>query len=138
MYGFNKVNDIVHSTLRQESQAWEFRHAHFKRGSVEELAKIKRKSVRSMRSTAPLHVEDDYHYYPDRLCQDMSLRVAQITQNYQNLRNNLVYIRQVVQSQQTVSNHTMNEASDSHGSIDYWKYAKYTWSIIGTNIIIFC
>lgn len=109
VYGFNKVNDIVHSTLCQDGQAWEFRHPHFKRGSVHDLAKIKRKSVRSLRSMAPLHVsalEDsasEYHCSPaNRMCRHMSQRVALIAQNYQNLRSDLMHIEHIVHNQQTV------------------------------------
>ncbi|KAI7850549.1 HSF-type DNA-binding-domain-containing protein [Circinella umbellata] len=58
MYGFNKVNDMIHSNLRNENQMWEFRHPHFRRGEVEDLRNIKRKSVRSLRATAPLSVND--------------------------------------------------------------------------------
>lgn len=109
VYGFSKVNDIVHSTLCQDSQAWEFRHPHFKRGSVHELAKIKRKSVRSLRSMAPLHVSalenssSEYHCSPaNHMCRHMSQRVALIAQNYQNLRNDLTHIKHIVHNQQTV------------------------------------
>ncbi|ORZ06715.1 HSF-type DNA-binding-domain-containing protein, partial [Absidia repens] len=43
MYGFHKVNDMIHSNLTSESQKWEFRHQNFRRGAVEELQNIKRK-----------------------------------------------------------------------------------------------
>ncbi|KAI9305454.1 HSF-type DNA-binding-domain-containing protein, partial [Cunninghamella echinulata] len=44
MYGFHKVNDMIHSNLTTESQKWEFKHQHFRRGAVDELQNIKRKS----------------------------------------------------------------------------------------------
>ncbi|CAO3625562.1 unnamed protein product [Cunninghamella blakesleeana] len=47
MYGFHKVNDMIHSNLTAESQKWEFKHQHFKRGAVDELQNIKRKSAKS-------------------------------------------------------------------------------------------
>ncbi|KAI9317004.1 HSF-type DNA-binding-domain-containing protein [Dichotomocladium elegans] len=47
MYGFHKVNDMIHSNLTAESQNWEFRHPHFRRGAVDELKNIKRKSAKS-------------------------------------------------------------------------------------------
>ncbi|KAI8071305.1 HSF-type DNA-binding-domain-containing protein, partial [Gongronella butleri] len=43
MYGFHKVNDIIHSNLTSESQKWEFRHEHFRRGAIDALQNIKRK-----------------------------------------------------------------------------------------------
>ncbi|ORY97415.1 HSF-type DNA-binding-domain-containing protein [Syncephalastrum racemosum] len=46
MYGFNKVNDMIHSNLRSENQTWEFRHPQFRKGAIEDLQKIKRKSVK--------------------------------------------------------------------------------------------
>lgn len=46
MYGFNKVNDMIHSNMRNENQTWEFRHPHFQRGQVQDLQNIKRKSVK--------------------------------------------------------------------------------------------
>ncbi|KAI8098505.1 HSF-type DNA-binding-domain-containing protein [Halteromyces radiatus] len=47
MYGFHKVNDMIHSNLTSESQKWEFRHQHFRRGAINELQNIKRKSAKS-------------------------------------------------------------------------------------------
>ncbi|KAI8333044.1 HSF-type DNA-binding-domain-containing protein [Chlamydoabsidia padenii] len=47
MYGFHKVNDMIHSNLTSECQKWEFRHQNFRRGAVEELQNIKRKSAKS-------------------------------------------------------------------------------------------
>ncbi|KAI7864536.1 HSF-type DNA-binding-domain-containing protein, partial [Spinellus fusiger] len=43
MYGFHKVNDMIHSNLTNETQTWEFRHPHFRRGAVDDLQNIKRK-----------------------------------------------------------------------------------------------
>ncbi|KAG2176681.1 hypothetical protein INT44_007345 [Umbelopsis vinacea] len=46
MYGFHKVNDMIHhSNITNESQAWEFRHPSFRRGGIQELQNIKRKSA---------------------------------------------------------------------------------------------
>lgn len=47
MYGFHKVNDLVHSNLTNESQTWEFKHPNFRRGAVGDLQHIKRKSPKS-------------------------------------------------------------------------------------------
>ncbi|KAI7883547.1 hypothetical protein K492DRAFT_50449 [Lichtheimia hyalospora FSU 10163] len=47
MYGFHKVNDMIYSNLSSDNQNWEFRHPSFRRGAVEELKNIKRKSVKS-------------------------------------------------------------------------------------------
>jgi hypothetical protein len=47
VYGFHKVNDMIHhSNITNESQAWEFRHPSFRRGGILELQNIKRKSAK--------------------------------------------------------------------------------------------
>ncbi|KAG1496582.1 hypothetical protein G6F52_012921 [Rhizopus delemar] len=47
MYGFHKVNDLIHSNLTNENQTWEFKHPNFKRGAVGDLQNIKRKSAKT-------------------------------------------------------------------------------------------
>ncbi|KAI9278027.1 HSF-type DNA-binding-domain-containing protein [Sporodiniella umbellata] len=47
MYGFHKVNDLIHSNLTNENQTWEFKHPHFRRGAVSDLQHIKRKSAKT-------------------------------------------------------------------------------------------
>ncbi|KAI8349219.1 HSF-type DNA-binding-domain-containing protein [Choanephora cucurbitarum] len=46
MYGFHKVNDLIHSNLTNENQTWEFKHPNFRRGGVDDLQNIKRKSAK--------------------------------------------------------------------------------------------
>ncbi|KAI8967715.1 HSF-type DNA-binding-domain-containing protein [Mycotypha africana] len=46
MYGFHKVNDMIHSNLTSDNQTWEFKHPHFKKGEIEELQNIKRKTTK--------------------------------------------------------------------------------------------
>ncbi|KAJ3300340.1 hypothetical protein HK104_001758 [Borealophlyctis nickersoniae] len=43
MYGFHKVNDLFHSG---SSDVWEFKHNDFRRGEVDLLHSIKRKSAK--------------------------------------------------------------------------------------------
>ncbi|KAI9029615.1 HSF-type DNA-binding-domain-containing protein [Phycomyces nitens] len=61
MYGFHKVNDMIHSNLTNETQTWEFRHPHFRRGAVDDLQNIKRKSAKSntMSPARPLRIPDN-------------------------------------------------------------------------------
>ncbi|ORZ18856.1 HSF-type DNA-binding-domain-containing protein [Absidia repens] len=47
MYGFNKINEMIHSNLSFENQTWDFKHPHFKRGDFQAMTLVKRKSVRS-------------------------------------------------------------------------------------------
>lgn len=53
VYGFHKVNDMIHSNLTSECQKWEFRHQNFRRGAIEELQNIKRKSAKSHHQYLP-------------------------------------------------------------------------------------
>ncbi|SAM00203.1 hypothetical protein [Absidia glauca] len=53
MYGFHKVNDMIHSNLTSESQKWEFKHQNFRRGAIDELQNIKRKSAKSHHQYLP-------------------------------------------------------------------------------------
>ncbi|KAI8064331.1 HSF-type DNA-binding-domain-containing protein [Gilbertella persicaria] len=53
MYGFHKVNDLIHSNLTNENQTWEFKHPNFRRGAVNDLQHIKRKSAK----TSQLHLQ---------------------------------------------------------------------------------
>ena len=46
MYGFHKVNDSFNNTSGSENQ-WEFKHTSFKRGDVESLRAIKRRTSRT-------------------------------------------------------------------------------------------
>lgn len=46
VYGFHKVNDMIHSNLTSDNQTWEFKHPHFKRGEIDDLQHIKRKSTK--------------------------------------------------------------------------------------------
>ncbi|KAI8385658.1 HSF-type DNA-binding-domain-containing protein [Blakeslea trispora] len=47
MYGFHKVNDLIHSNLTNENQTWEFKHPNFRRGGVDDLQNIKRKNAKA-------------------------------------------------------------------------------------------
>lgn len=47
VYGFHKVNDLIHSNLTNENQTWEFKHPNFRKGAVGDLQHIKRKSAKA-------------------------------------------------------------------------------------------
>ncbi|CAO3595965.1 unnamed protein product [Absidia cylindrospora] len=46
MYGFSKINEMIHANLTSDNQTWDFKHPHFKRGDFQSLILVKRKSVR--------------------------------------------------------------------------------------------
>ncbi|KAI8150335.1 HSF-type DNA-binding-domain-containing protein [Fennellomyces sp. T-0311] len=106
MYGFNKVNDMIHSNLRNENQTWEFRHPHFRRGATDDLRNIKRKSVRSLRATAPLSVNDRDVQRSELMYRDyanLEDRVTRITKGFEVLFDEMKAVRNVVLHQQEVS-----------------------------------
>lgn len=47
MYGFHKVNDLIHSNLTNENQTWEFKHPNFRKGAIGDLQHIKRKNAKT-------------------------------------------------------------------------------------------
>lgn len=49
MYGFHKVNHTYQGTPEEEIQVWEFKHPSFRRGEIQLLNDIKRKSSRHKR-----------------------------------------------------------------------------------------
>ncbi|KAI9496298.1 HSF-type DNA-binding-domain-containing protein [Zychaea mexicana] len=103
MYGFNKVNDMIHSNLRNENQIWEFRHPHFQRGAVEDLRNIKRKSVRSLRATAPLSVTESDVQRSEMLHQNYANLVDRVTRmntGFETLFDEVSFLRSVVLKQQ--------------------------------------
>jgi hypothetical protein len=107
VYGFHKVNDMIHSNLNSDNQIWEFKHPHFKRGEIDDLQNIKRKSTKPNYNTSSrvqsdndeepmhkhiLHIEDRLHHVS---------RSCELLQNETNsLRGLLTKQQQVVKQQQ--------------------------------------
>jgi hypothetical protein len=60
MYGFHKVNHTYQGTPEEEIQVWEFKHPSFRRGEVQLLNDIKRKSSRHKRQESMGHSAADY------------------------------------------------------------------------------
>ncbi|KAI9322361.1 HSF-type DNA-binding-domain-containing protein [Dichotomocladium elegans] len=107
MYGFNKVNDMIHSNLKNENQTWEFRHPHFRKGAIDDLRNIKRKSVRSLRATAPLPSASpvDSDARTDMYFREYSLleeRIKHISGGYNAMAEEFTSLRLVVSKQQEV------------------------------------
>ncbi|CDS12879.1 hypothetical protein LRAMOSA05063 [Lichtheimia ramosa] len=113
MYGFHKVNDMIHSNLTNENQNWEFRHPSFKRGAVDDLKNIKRKSAKSRhQSQSRMHLPtsqfgdtDDYLYGP------MYKRIVSTEERLQNalaafevLQKEATALRNVISGQQEIIN----------------------------------
>ncbi|KAJ8660990.1 hypothetical protein O0I10_003212 [Lichtheimia ornata] len=107
MYGFNKVNDMIHSNLKNENQTWEFRHPHFRQGCIDDLRNIKRKSVRSLRATAPLPPSSamdqdnkaDMYHREYNMIED---RLNYITRGHNAMQEEFSSLRFVVARQQEI------------------------------------
>lgn len=103
---------MIHSNLINENQNWEFRHPSFKRGAVDDLKNIKRKSAKSRhQSQSRMHLPtsqfgdtDDYLYGP------MYKRIVSTEERLQNalaafevLQKEATALRNVISGQQEVS-----------------------------------
>ena len=112
VYGFNKVNDMIHSNLRNENQMWEFRHPHFRRGEVEDLRNIKRKSVRSLRATAPLSVNDGNDIQRSELLHqnyaNLVDRMTRMDTSFESLLDEVSGLRDTVLKQHQVKKNIYN------------------------------
>lgn len=138
VYGFNKVNDMIHSNLKNENQTWEFRHPHFRQGCIDDLRNIKRKSVRSLRATAPLPPSSamdqdnkaDMYHREYNMIED---RLNYITRGHNAMQEEFSSLRFVVARQQEVSGCTAHSCYSSGSSmsivkvqiimhlLDYWR-----------------
>ncbi|KAG2227414.1 hypothetical protein INT45_007439, partial [Circinella minor] len=111
MYGFHKVNDMIHSNLTTESQNWEFKHPHFRRGAVEDLKNIKRKSAKSrhhLQHRPPLSAYpnegDEYLYGPMyKHILEMEERLHNMIKAYEVLHVQTTSLKSLLSGQQKVN-----------------------------------
>ncbi|CAO3639058.1 unnamed protein product [Mucor hiemalis] len=111
MYGFHKVNDMIHSNLTSDSQTWEFKHPHFRRGEIEDLQNIKRKSTKSSFSSLPsrlpgatrLPLDNDEDIYGPLYKHILHIedRLHHVTRSYEILKNETNSLRTILSKQQT-------------------------------------
>lgn len=129
VYGFHKVNDLIHSNLTNENQTWEFKHPNFRRGAVGDLQHIKRKSAKTQlqqlqqqrqqelqelsknkddfltRSSSPPHLQPtppEHHELDDQVSRIESHLVG-VSKSCELLYNEIVHLRMIVSKQQVVS-----------------------------------
>ncbi|GAA5800015.1 hypothetical protein HPULCUR_005436 [Helicostylum pulchrum] len=116
MYGFHKVNDMIHSNLTSDNQTWEFKHPHFKRGDIEDLQNIKRKSTKPAYNASPRNSSnrastetDDGIYGPMyKHILHIEDRLHHVTRSYEILKNetnNLKYL--LTKQQETIGEFAM-------------------------------
>ncbi|KAL7332841.1 Flocculation suppression protein [Mucor circinelloides] len=110
MYGFHKVNDMIHSNLTSDNQTWEFKHPHFKRGAVEDLQNIKRKSTKPNFSNLPARIpnntrgqsenDDDIYGPMYKHILHIEDRLHHVSRSYEILKNETNFLRGLLSQQQ--------------------------------------
>jgi hypothetical protein len=112
VYGFHKVNDMIHSNLTSDNQTWEFKHPHFKRGETEELQNIRRKSTKPSFSSLPSRIptsaripsDNDEDIYGPIYKHILHIedRLLHISKSYDLLKNETNTLRSLLTRQQEV------------------------------------
>ncbi|KAI9276518.1 HSF-type DNA-binding-domain-containing protein [Sporodiniella umbellata] len=110
MYGFHKVNDLIHSNLNNENQTWEFKHPHFKRGAINDLQNIKRKNTKTQLQQLQQVRQKDIQQEATqtKLSEAMETNYISkieshlqgVTKSCELLYNEIVHLRMVVSKQQ--------------------------------------
>ncbi|CEP10844.1 hypothetical protein [Parasitella parasitica] len=113
MYGFHKVNDMIHSNLTSDNQTWEFKHPHFRRGAVEDLQNVKRKSTKPNFSSLPARTpnntrgqtenDDDIYGPMYKHILHIEDRLHHVSRSHEILKNETNFLRGLLsQQQQTI------------------------------------
>ncbi|GAN00823.1 winged helix DNA-binding domain-containing protein [Mucor ambiguus] len=130
MYGFHKVNDMIHSNLTSDNQTWEFKHPHFKRGAVEDLQNVKRKSTKPNFSNLPVRIpnatrgqsenDDDLYGPMYKHILHIEDRLHHVSRSYEILKNETNFLRGLLsQQQQTIGGFAtlLNEVLDGEANL---------------------
>lgn len=130
VYGFHKVNDMIHSNLTSDNQTWEFKHPHFKRGAVEDLQNIKRKSTKPNFSNLPARIpnntrgqsenDDDIYGPMYKHILHIEDRLHHVSRSYEILKNETNFLRGLLSQQQhTITGFAtlLNEVLDGEGRL---------------------
>lgn len=116
MYGFHKVNDLIHSNLTNENQTWEFKHPNFKRGAVGDLQNIKRKSAKTQLQQLQQQRQKELQQQETFRQEEMNKEaltegdpmsrieslLLKVSKSCELLYNEIVHLRKVVSKQQMV------------------------------------
>jgi hypothetical protein len=110
---------MIHSNLTSDNQTWEFKHPHFKRGGIEDLQNIKRKSTKPNFSSLPSRISStgsniasarlpsendgdiDSPMYKHIL--HIEDRLHHVSMSYEILKNETNMLRSLLSKQQEVS-----------------------------------
>ncbi|KAI8644801.1 HSF-type DNA-binding-domain-containing protein [Parasitella parasitica] len=134
MYGFHKVNDMIHSNLTSDNQTWEFKHPHFRRGAVEDLQNVKRKSTKPNFSNLPAQTpnntrgqsenDDDIYGPMYKHILHIEDRLHHVSRSHEILKNETNFLRGLLsQQQQTIGTFAalLNEVLDTEANLDISK-----------------
>lgn len=113
VYGFHKVNDMIHSNLTSDNQTWEFKHPYFKRGEIDDLQYIKRKSARPstnnndtnatpMKTSRSTPISYENMNPMDKHISHIEGQLHHVSKSCELLRNESDFLRGVLSQQQKV------------------------------------
>ncbi|KAI8994760.1 HSF-type DNA-binding-domain-containing protein [Pilobolus umbonatus] len=122
MYGFHKVNDMIHSNLTTDNQTWEFKHPNFRKGAIEDLQNIKRKNTKqfsplpsrmSAISRPPGDNDDDIYGPMYKHILHIEDRLHQVSRSHEILKCETNSLRDLIVHQQKVIGNLASLLSDS-------------------------
>lgn len=100
---------MIHSNLTNENQNWEFRHPYFRRGAIEDLKNIKRKSAKSRHhpqlnasASFPNDTDDSLYGPIYKHILHIEERLRNVSRAYEVLYNETTNLKSVVAGQQEV------------------------------------
>jgi type II secretory pathway pseudopilin PulG len=106
VYGFHKVNDLIHSNLTNENQTWEFKHPNFRKGAVSDLQHIKRKSAKTQQLQLQQNLQQQQQQQQQQLQQQQQQELQQQQQYNFNATNSNI--------------NNSNNISSNHDSANYY------------------
>jgi hypothetical protein len=103
---------MIHSNLNSDNQTWEFKHPHFKKGEVDDLQNIKRKSTKPSYSGLPARAsntsraqsDNDEDIYGPMYKHILHIedRLHHVSKSYEILKGETNSLRGLVTKQQQV------------------------------------
>lgn len=103
---------MIHSNLNSDNQTWEFKHPHFKRGEIDDLQNIKRKSTKPIYSNLPARVsnasriqsnnDEDIYGPMYKHMLHIEDRLHHVSRSYEILKNETNSLRGLLTKQQQV------------------------------------
>lgn len=115
VYGFHKVNDLIHSNLTNENQTWEFKHPNFRRGAVGDLQNVKRKNAKSQQVQQAQQAQQAQHAQMQEQLQIQHQQQQQHHQQLQQHQQQLQLQQQEHQRQQEQQQRQQQQDYDNRG-----------------------